>query len=100
MQDLAPLITHSQVIISITSYGRHLESFHHALTRFTIEIDHVIHHALIVLLKDGHVDDILSNENLLRDFDHLTASCTGKHDHIIYIGTFLNKFILFETITH
>src|SRR5687768_1029889 len=95
--NLAFFIAFSKVIFLITGYTGYIKSFGKTLTAFSISIDHIVRCALVILLKNSNVDNILPDKRFIRNLHHLHRTSFGKSDNVIEAGTVKQVFIFLQT---
>ena len=77
----------------VPGYPCDAKPFHITGAASAILIDHVVNGTLVLLLKDGHMNDILGDKSLCIHLGDHHLAIFGKDDYIVNITTIRNVFI-------
>ena len=86
-----------QRVFFVSGHASNLELFCIETPTFAISINHIVY-LLVVSVKNRHPERAFPYEHLFGNLHDLHDSVLADDDHIVQIGTFLNRFILFEPI--
>ena len=85
------------VILSVACAGGHAEALDVVGPLLSVAIDEVEDRAVVVLLEDLDVEDVLADEDLVLYLDDLVLAVAVEDDDVVDIGAVLHQFRLFQS---
>lgn len=96
-EDLAGGVTLSEVVLLIARDAGDVETLDHSDARLAVGVDHVVGSALIILLKDVEVDDILTYKGFIGNLGDDHPAVLAEDNDEVEVGAIESEFILLET---
>ena len=90
----------NELVLLIAGNTRNVEAFDIGEARLSVLINHIVHSALVVFLKDRYVYDIFLYILFISYFGNVHRTAFGKYNHIINITAIAYILIFAQACTH
>ena len=90
----------NELVLLIAGNTRNIEAFDIGEARLSVLINHIVHGALIVFLKDRYVYDIFLYILFISYFGNVHRTAFGKYNHIVDITAIAYILIFAQACTH
>ena len=100
IDNFRPRFALRKIVLFITRHACDVETFHVVYSAFAVAVHYVVDGADIVLLEDGDVQNIRTDEQLFRHTHDLVFAVAVENDDIVDIRTIEQELVFLQACAH